>query len=110
MGGFTGGSYDVEMIGSEPPPPGKARDCTDAVAFITHRLNFYRPGLLHEIAHFGRGLFQSAVPYEDHIVPEMPVSYGDGHGLLHRRSEVVPRMTVGGNYPGDAGWPGTYLW
>ncbi|OQB82813.1 MAG: hypothetical protein BWX88_03669 [Planctomycetes bacterium ADurb.Bin126] len=110
MGGFTGGGYAVAMIGSEPPPPASTRECSSEVAFITHRLNFYRSIDLHEIAHGGRGLFQTGAPYQDTVVTEMPVLHGDSHATYHEGGEIYPRMTVGGNYPGTPGFPGTYLW
>ena len=109
MGGFGPGA-SVAMIDSEPAPPATIRECNEAVTFITHRLNYYNSVDLHEVAHGGRGLFQTGVPYDTYVPREMPVLYGDGHSVLHMNAEIKPRMTLNGNYPSTPGWPGTYLW
>jgi hypothetical protein len=65
---------------------------------------------LHEVCHNGRGLGMKGTPYKQWVCTDMPVGMADGSVVIHNKDDIKPRMTVGGAYPGNSGFPGTYLW
>lgn len=105
------GPLPVQMIDGEPRPPLRLSDTGRGMAaLVTHRLNFYSGGELHEVCHEGRGLGARGTQYTQWQCSDMPVGYLDGSVVLHLKDDIKPRMTINGNYPGNSGFPGTYLW
>ena len=109
LAGFDAMGIPMQMIDLEPPPPMKTSD-SGRRAMITHRLNFYWGPNLHEVVHNGRGLGMTGAPYNEWRCTDQPVGYADGSVQVHMKDDIKPRMIVGGTYPGDSGFPGTYLW
>lgn len=111
LAGFDAAGLPIQMIDNEPPPPmGTHEKHGSERVLVTHRLNFYAGNNLHEVCHNGRGLGMSATPYNQWKCTDMPIGYADGSVIVHQKDDIKPRMTVGGAYPGNAGFPGTYLW
>jgi prepilin-type N-terminal cleavage/methylation domain-containing protein len=98
LGGFGGGVSYTQPSG-ESRPPTKTSEMTSGGLFITHRLDFYGPGSVHEITHGGRGLAQVGAIPDVYQATEMPHTYGDGHAIIRTRDQIEVRMTInGGDY------------
>ncbi len=111
MAGFNGGpGGTVTYLNGEPPAPTAMTDTASDTTFITHRLNYYNANSLHEVSHGGRGLFQTATPYDDWQTTDQPITFADGHSVVRSEDDIEPRMVINGNYPASPGFPGTYLW
>jgi len=97
LGGF-GEGVTYTMSGGEPAPPMKISDLASGGLFITHRLDFYAAGNLHEVTHGGRGLGQTGAMPDGYETTDMPLGYGDGHATIRLRDQIDVRMVVGNDF------------